>query len=50
MKRLGWAAALLATAAIARADGVNWETNYANGVAEAKKSGKLIQVHFTADW
>ncbi len=50
MKRLGWAAALLATAAIARADGVNWEKDYAKGIAAAKESGKLVQVHFSADW
>lgn len=50
MKTFAMTAALLALAGIARADGVNWETSYANGLAEAKKSGKLLHVHFAADW
>ncbi|KAF0244551.1 MAG: hypothetical protein FD180_2440 [Planctomycetota bacterium] len=50
MKRVSLAAAFLAAAAIARADGVEWETDYAKGIAKAKESGKLVQLHFTADW
>lgn len=50
MKRFSWAAAFLAAAAIARADGVDWMTDYAKGLEKAKESGKLVQVHFTADW
>ena len=50
MKRFSWAAAFLAAAAIARADGVEWVTDYAKGLETAKTSGKLIQLHFSADW
>ena len=50
MKPLGLVVALLAAAGVARADGVNWETDYAKGVKAAKESGKLLQVHFSADW
>jgi tetratricopeptide (TPR) repeat protein len=50
MKRFSWAAAFLAAAAIARADGVAWESDYAKGVEKAKETGKLLHVHFAADW
>ncbi|MCC6737542.1 MAG: hypothetical protein IT452_00740 [Planctomycetia bacterium] len=49
MRPIAWTAAFLA-AAIARAEGVDWETDYAKGIAKAKETGRLVQVHFTADW
>ncbi|MCE9584786.1 MAG: DUF255 domain-containing protein [Planctomycetes bacterium] len=50
MKRFGWVAAFLAAAAMARADGVTWGTDYEKGVEQAKKDGKLLHVHFFATW
>lgn len=50
MRPIAWTAAFLAAAAIARAEGVDWETDYARGIAKAKETGRLVQVHFTADW
>ena len=50
MKRLSWAAAFLAVASFAQAGGVDWMTDYEKGLEKAKDSGKLVQLHFTADW
>ena len=50
MKTFGWAIALFATAAVARADGVEWGTDYAKALATAKADGKLLHVHFFATW
>jgi len=50
MKRALLSVTFLTAAALARAGGVDWITDYGKGVESAKQSGKLIQVHFTADW
>lgn len=29
---------------------IKWETDYAKGLAQAKKDARLMMVYFTADW
>jgi hypothetical protein len=50
MRTLLAAGAFLAAASIARAGGVDWMTDVEKAKAKAKEQGKLVHVHFTADW
>ena len=50
MRHLILAAAVFAAAGNASAGGVEWAKNYDEALASAKQSGKLIHLHFYADW
>lgn len=44
------AAAALGLGALALADGIKWNANYADALSSAKTTGKLMFVDFYADW
>lgn len=44
------AAVLLAAAGTVSAGEVQWTKNYDEALASAKQSGKLVHLHFYADW